>query len=114
MSPSATPATERPHVVQLYQSDFSLVDQTTEFLGNSLLAGNSAVVVATDKHRQAFARELRSRVDLSTAVAQGRYLSLDAAKTLSQILRGRLSAPGPVQRIDWRSDHQSHPSFEDR
>ena len=86
MSPSATPATERPHVVQLYQSDFSLVDQTTEFLGNSLLAGNSAVVVATDKHRQAFARELRSRVDLSTAVAQGRYLSLDAAKTLSQIL----------------------------
>jgi PAS domain S-box-containing protein len=82
---SATTSTH-PHVVHLYEADFSLVDQTAQLLSNSLLAGDAVVVVATDKHRQAFARELESLVEMSEALKQGRYLSLDAAETLSQIL----------------------------
>lgn len=75
------------HVVHFYDDDRSLLDQLTRFLSGALQGGGAAVVIATQAHRAALARELEQHgVDLAAVLTQSRYVSLDAADTLSQIL----------------------------
>jgi signal transduction histidine kinase len=77
----------RAHVAQFYAEDEFLVDSTAQFIGAALGAGDAAVVVATQAHRDGFARRLKSRgLDVTAAIAQGRYVSLDAAETLSALM----------------------------
>jgi signal transduction histidine kinase len=79
---------QRGHVAQFYAEDDFLIDSTSRFLGTALGAGDSALVVATPAHREGFARQLKLRgLDVASAVAQGRYVSLDAAETLSKLLQ---------------------------
>jgi signal transduction histidine kinase len=77
----------RGHVAQFYMEDDFLVDSISRFVGAALSAGDSAVVIATDAHREAFARQLELRgLDVVSAVAQRRYVSLDAAETLAKLM----------------------------
>ena len=77
------------HVVQLYTDDRFLVDTLSRFVGGALAVGDAAVVVATASHNQDLAKRLSARgLDTAKAAAQGRYVVLDAAETLRQIMVG--------------------------
>jgi signal transduction histidine kinase len=74
------------HVVQFYGEDGFLLDDLSRFVGTALGAGDAAIVIATQEHRNGLTKRLKARgLDPAKAVAQGRYFSLDAAETLGQI-----------------------------
>ena len=75
------------HVVQFYGDDGFLLDDLSRFIGPALGGGDAAVVIATGQHRDGLARRLQvCGLDTAWAVAQGRYVALDAAETLSKIM----------------------------
>jgi signal transduction histidine kinase len=77
------------HVVQFYGEDGFLLDELSRFIGTALGAGEAAVVIATEQHRDGLARRLQAwGLDTSLAIAQGRYIPLDAATTLAVITPG--------------------------
>ncbi len=77
------------HIVQFYTDDDFLLDAVSRFVGTALGAGDAAVVVATEQHREGLRQRLESRgFDLDRALEQGRYVALDAAETLSQFMVG--------------------------
>jgi signal transduction histidine kinase len=77
----------RAHVAHFYVDDTFLLESLSRFIGTALGAGDSAIVIATPAHREGLARILKSRgLDTSSAAKDGRYLSLDASKTLSSLL----------------------------
>lgn len=72
------------HSVVFYSDDRMLLDNVTRFIGAALRAGSSAVVVATESHRESFLSSLKAYgVDLGAAIEQSRYIALDAADTIS-------------------------------
>ena len=72
------------HEVGFYLNDESFLDDLTGFVVAAIRAGNVAVVVATESHREKlFPRLQLQRIDLVAAIEQHRYLALDAAATLS-------------------------------
>jgi signal transduction histidine kinase len=75
------------HSVQFYGDDAFLIDDLTRFLGSALGGGSACVVIATKAHRNQLARRLKSLgLDIGFAARQGRYISLDAAETLSKFM----------------------------
>jgi hypothetical protein len=79
---------ERAHVVQFYEEDGTLIELLSRYVGVALVAGDSAVVIATKKHRDGIVSRLGERgLDVSIARSQGRYVSLDAAQTLAKFFR---------------------------
>ena len=78
---------DHTHSVQFYADDSFLLDTLSRLMGSALGAGDAGVVIATKEHRTELARRLRARgLDLALAVEQGRYVALDAAETLSQVM----------------------------
>jgi PAS domain S-box-containing protein len=76
-----------PHSVQFYADDARLLDDLTRFIGAALGAGDAAIVLATKAHRDGLAQRIKSHgLDLNMAIRQGRYISLDAAETLSKFM----------------------------
>jgi len=79
--------TARRHEVGFYSDDRRLVDDVTQFIGAALKAGNAAIVVATESHRNSFVPRLQAQgVDIGTAIEQGRYIALDATDALSTFI----------------------------
>lgn len=77
----------RAHSVQFYEDDDFLLDGLSQFIGAALLAGDSAIVIATKSHREGLTNLLTGRgLHLTPAIEQGRYVSLDAAATLSKCM----------------------------
>lgn len=77
-----------PHTVQFYAADAILLHDVTHFLGTALEAGSAALVVATGARRDALALRLQARgLDLADATARGRFVAVDAAHVLSQVMR---------------------------
>ena len=86
----------RRHEVGFYSDDASLLDALTQFVGTALKAGSSAIVVATESHRDSlFPRLQADGLDMVAAIEQGRYISLDAADALSTFMINDL--PDPVR-----------------
>jgi signal transduction histidine kinase len=74
------------HAVQFYAEDSFLLDELSRFVGAALVAGDAAIVIATKTHREGLADRLQSRgLDVTPAIVQGRYVSLDAIETLARI-----------------------------
>lgn len=79
---------DSPHSVQLYSDDAFLLDALSWFIGSALASGDAAVVIASADHRQGLAERLKERgLDPAVALRQGRYVELDAAETLSRVMR---------------------------
>jgi hypothetical protein len=79
---------DRAHVVQFYEEDSTLIELLSRYVGVALVAGDSAVVIGTKKHRDDIVSRLAARgLDVSIARSQGRYVSLDAAQTLAKFVR---------------------------
>ena len=75
------------HEVQFYSDEEAFLETLSHEIHGSLKAGNAAVIFATEAHRGALDRRLQSLgFDTSEVKAQGRYVSFDAAETLSQIV----------------------------
>lgn len=73
-----------PHVVQFYDKESVLLETLVEFAGSAIKANDSAVIVATKPHRDKLAQLLKAtRVDLESAIAEGRFVAVDAADTLA-------------------------------
>jgi DNA-binding NarL/FixJ family response regulator len=84
------------HEAGFYSDDASLLDGFTKFVGAALKAGNSAIVVATESHRDSLPPRLQAEgLDIVAAIEQGRYISLDAAETLSTFMVNGM--PDPVR-----------------
>jgi PAS domain S-box-containing protein len=84
---SSSPASDPRHIVHLSPDAASLVDVASEFLVEAAKAGHSLMVVATADHRHDIERAMvAAGIDVMDAVAEGRYLGLDAANTLASLM----------------------------
>jgi PAS domain S-box-containing protein len=84
----------KAHSVQFYGDDSVLLDGLSRFIGGALGAGDAAVVIATEAHREGLWRLLEARgLDPGVSQDEGRFVGLDALDTLSEFtVNGRLSA----------------------
>jgi signal transduction histidine kinase len=84
---SQIPDAHTGHSVQFYADDSFLLDGLSRFIGTALGAGDAAIVVATQAHREALERRLQARgLSSAKAIRQGRYIVLDAAETLQKFM----------------------------
>ena len=90
------PEVARRHEAGFYSGDASLLDDITRFIGSALRAGNAAIVIATESHRSSLLPRLQAYgLDTAAAIEQGRYISLDAADTLSTFMLNGM--PDPIR-----------------
>jgi len=76
---------QHAHIVQFYERDDFMVAEVARFIGTAIGAGDSGIVIATKPHRDGIAQQLASHgLNVTMAIAQGRYLALDAAETLAK------------------------------
>ena len=86
----------RRHEAGFYSDDACLLDGFTQFIGGALKAGKAVIVAATESHRASLLPRLQAHgLDIGAAIEQGRYISLDAADTLSTFMIN--DQPDPVQ-----------------
>lgn len=92
----ATESLDVGHIVQFYGHDGELADQVAGYLQDALDGDGVAVVIATAAHRSAFEAQLRQAgADVDAAIESGRYVALDASKTMRAFMPdGRLDADG--------------------
>jgi DNA-binding NarL/FixJ family response regulator len=84
------------HEAGFHFDDAGLLDNITQFIGTALKAGNAAIVVATESHRNSLLPRLQAHgLDTAAAIEQGRFISLDAADTLSAFMLNDM--PDPVR-----------------
>jgi PAS domain S-box-containing protein len=87
-SPLSQKSTEhQAHVVQFYSDERFLLDELSNFVGAALVAGGSAVAIASKSHQEGLSQKLTDQgLNLADAIAAGRYVALDAAETLARIM----------------------------
>jgi hypothetical protein len=84
-----TPAGIPGHDVQFYWSEEHLAKTVTEFLADGVRAGQPIVVIATERHRQAFEKGLiAKRLDPEKILSGRHALWLDARETLASFMVG--------------------------
>jgi two-component system nitrate/nitrite response regulator NarL len=84
------------HEVGFYSDDRRLLDDLTLFIGPALRAGNAAIVVSTESHRDNLLPRLQAYgLDVGAAIEQGRYIALDAADALPTFMLNGM--PDPVR-----------------
>jgi hypothetical protein len=75
-----------PHAIQFYSGDSFLLDSLARFISTSLAAAESALVIATQAHRDGLEERLKARgVDTDRLVKKGRYVIADAVQVLAQL-----------------------------
>lgn len=83
------------HAVRFYEDEQSLYRIVSDFVGDGLVAGHPAVVIATPLHREEISRALHAlSFDVSRLLANGELLMLDAEETLSTFMKDGF--PDPV------------------
>jgi hypothetical protein len=72
------------HEVQFYSDEAVFLDSFSRFISAALDAGDVAVVIATESHRDSLVQKLQANgLDVDAALREGTYIPLDVAKTLS-------------------------------
>src|SRR5947209_5424404 len=90
---------EFEHFVQFYETDKSLLDSVSGFIGAGLGSGAACIVIVTKEHREDLALRLQSNgLDISFAQTQNRYLALDAVETLAAIMED--GSPNPERFVE--------------
>jgi len=80
-------ATARRHEVILYSEHRDFSENVTRFIGTALKAGDAAIVVATESHIDKLLPSLQAYgLHMDTIIDQGRYLTVDAAKAISEFV----------------------------
>ena len=90
----------RRHEVGFYLDDGSLLDGFTHFVGAALKSGNSAILIATEAHREKLPSRLHAYgLDVRVAIEQGRYIALDNAETLLTFMVNDLPDPAQFSKV---------------
>jgi len=75
------------HGVTFYSDDQRFLNELTQFVAVALKSGSSAVIAATESHREGLLSRLRTHsLDIDAAMEQRRYIAVDAAHTLSTFM----------------------------
>lgn len=91
---------EHQHGVQFYSQDKFLIEELSRYIGQALIAGDSAVVVATDQHRNGLLQWLSAQgLDIARLLEQGRFVVADAGQLLSQFVLDGLPDEGRFQEV---------------
>ena len=77
---------DHEHGVQFYSQDKFLIEELTQFVGNALVAGHSAIVVCTEPHRESLLQGLASGIAVPGLIRQGRLVVLDARQMLGTFM----------------------------
>ncbi len=84
------------HLVEFYESDELLAESVGHYIEPGLRKDDAVLVVATKQHRELFeAAVVRAGVNVEAARAEGRYVDVDAAETLSLFMVD--GTPDPVR-----------------
>ena len=87
------------HIVRFYSDDATYLDALHASVLVCLKIGESALVIATEAHRDGLTSRLKeSGVDTTLAIERGQLILLDAAETLSRFMSG--GVPDPVTFAD--------------
>ncbi len=79
------------HIVQFYEGDEFLSASVADYLAEGLVAGQPAIIIATDAHRRAVSRRLEARgITLHGASHGAATTWLDARETLDAFMVGAL------------------------
>ncbi len=90
------PLAFRSHHVEFFADDACLLAGFARFIEDGFNAGNAAIVVATEAHRNALLQKLQSHgLNIDAAIEQGLYIPLDVSETLSAFMVNDL--PDPVR-----------------
>lgn len=89
--PSSSALSREPaapeHIAHFYEDDWQLLSHLSAFVAKGLNAGESAIVIATPEHEIALRFWLlEAGVDVPWALAEDRYITLDAEETLSKFM----------------------------
>jgi signal transduction histidine kinase len=78
---------DHQHGVQFYSQDKFLLEELSEYIGSALSAGDAAVVVATEEHRDALLPWLTARgLDIGALLEEGRFVALNAKQVLAAFM----------------------------
>ena len=95
-----TETNDEDHFVQFYESDGFLLNSLSGFIGSAINKGVPAVVVATQEHRDGLNELMRANsIDVTGALASGKYVALDAAETLSKFMINGVPEPGRFNEV---------------
>jgi PAS domain S-box-containing protein len=98
--PSWHASRDSDFLVQAYQEEGPLVECVSGFLSGALLDGAAALVFATPGHGAMVEEALGGAgVDVPRTRHEGRYVVLDAARTLDELTPGGSPDPGAFSRI---------------
>src|SRR3954464_14837195 len=90
---------ESTHAVHFYERDQELADNVARFIGEGLLSGEAAIIVATAPHRDLFVRRLAAmEIDVEAARVSGSLTLLDAEGTLARFMDGDQPDPELFRR----------------
>lgn len=88
------------HAVRFYEDEQSLYRIVADFIGDGLVAGQPAVIIATPVHAEQISHELGALAcDVARARASGELLLLDAKETLSTFMKDGVPDPVAFRRI---------------
>jgi hypothetical protein len=76
------------HVVQFYEDERFLANSVGRFLAGGLRQGQPGIVIATEAHRRAFVKVLKTThdIDVEAAKLSGQLTLLDARSTLARFM----------------------------
>ena len=75
------------HDVTFYSDDQRFLNELAQFVAGALKSGSSAVIAATESHREGLLSRLRIHdPNIGAAMEQRRYIAVDAAHTLSTFM----------------------------
>jgi hypothetical protein len=75
------------HFVQFYEDDQAFIRTLADFIAGGLQARETAVVIATPRHREELEANLVAMsFDIEAAKAQDQFISLDAKETMDKFL----------------------------
>ena len=75
------------HNVLFYSDDDYFLNAMAQFVGTALTSMNSAIVIATESHRNRLLLKLQAcGLDVDAAIEEGRYIPLDAVNTASRFM----------------------------
>jgi hypothetical protein len=78
------------HFVQFYESDTFLVLTIADYLSQGLRSGDTCILAATSKHISMLERFVQPADVLDNLRSSGRYITLEADQTLSEIMDGQM------------------------
>src|ERR1700680_5007378 len=91
---------EFEHFVQFCESDEFLVKSVSKFVSAGLMNGDAAIILATQPHRESIEEHLQTQgLAITVARARGKYISMDAAAPVSQIMVDGSIDPARFHRI---------------